>query len=328
MKVKRSKQMTIFHYDLNKIVKDDHPLKKIDKLISFSSLVYRIKNIETEVGRNGYGLEVALRCVFLQYYYDLSDRQLEDALRYNMAMRWFCGFEIDERTPDHSFFGRARKAIGTNGIHKILKAINHKAKDVGILKNLFTFADASAIIAKETTWAERDKALADGEEKLNNENIEDYSADKDAKFGCKGKSKYWFGYKRNAAVDMSSGLIKTVAVTPANVQDDQAFKHICPYDSIIFGDKAYALRSAQLAMKANFCQSAAILKNNMLGKNRDLDRWRSGLRSPFENIFSKLNNRTRYRGLVKTQFQAAIEAIIFNTKRLLTMNAPPLFAGA
>lgn len=328
MKVKRSTQMTIFHYDLNKIVKDDHPLKKIDKLISFSSLVYRIKQIETEVGRNGYGLEVALRCVFLQYFYDLSDRQLEENLKDSMAMRWFCGFKIDDPTPDHSFFGRARGAIGTNGIHKILKAINHKAKDAGILKNVFTFADASAIIAKETTWTERDKALANGEEKLNNENIENYSADKDARFGCKGKNKFWYGYKRNASVDMGSGLIKSVAVTPANVPDEQAFKHICPRDSIVFADKAYVLKPAQMAMKANFCQSAAILKNNMLGKNRDLDRWRSGLRSPFENVFSKFNNKTRYRGLVKTQFQVAIETIIFNTKRLLTINAPPLFAGA
>ena len=320
--------MTIFHYDLNKIVREGHPLKKIDRLISFSSLIYRIKNVESEVGRNGYGLEVALRCIFLQYYYDLSDRQLEENLKDSNSMKWFCGFKIDDPTPDHSFFGRARAAIGTNGVHKILNAINHKAKGAGILKNVFTFADASAIIAKETTWAERDKALADGEEKLNNDNVENYSADPDARFGCKGKDKFWYGYKRSASVDMSSGLIKSVAVTPANVPDEQAFKHICPRDSIIFADKAYALKPAQMAMRTNFCQSAAILKNNMLGKNRDLDRWRSGLRSPFENVFSKLQPKTRYRGLAKVQFQAATEALIFNVKRLITINSPPLFAWA
>ncbi len=320
--------MTIFHYDLNKIVRDDHELRKINKLISFSSLVYRIAKEKTNLGRTGYGLEVALRCIFLQFQYDLSDRALEENLKDNMALKLFCGFEIDDPTPDHSFFGRARQEIGANGIHKILMAINKKARTAGILKDLFTFADASAIISKETTWTERDKALEQGEDKLNNENIENYSADPDARFGCKGKNKFWFGYKRNVSADMSSGLIKCVAVTPANVSDDKAFKNICPKESIVFADKAYCLASAQLVMKANCCESAAILKNNMKNKNRDLDRWRAGIRSPFENIFSKFNRKARYKRLAKVQFQALCEAVIFNTKRLIRINAPPLFAGA
>ena len=42
------------------------------------------------------------------------------------------------------------------------------------------------------------------------------ATDKQARIGCKGKDKYWYGYKRHVSVDMQSGLINKVAITPAN----------------------------------------------------------------------------------------------------------------
>ena len=75
---------------------------------------------------------------------------------------------------------------------------------------VFHFADSSAIKAKESTWRERDKAKLAGEGKVNNSNIGDYSADKDARFGNKGRGKFWFGYKRHQCVDAASGLVEKV----------------------------------------------------------------------------------------------------------------------
>ena len=328
MKLEGENNMTFMHYDLNKIVKEDHPLKQIERIVPFKSLLYRIKDLETELGRKGYGLEVGLRCLFLQFYYDLADRPMEEMLRYNMAMRWFCGFKVDDITPDHTYFSRIRKTIGTKRIGEIFQSIIKKAEKAKILRNIFTFVDASAVITKETTWAERDKAITNGEEKLNNDNIENYSSDKEARFGCKGKDKFWYGYKNHTSVDMGSGLIKSVAITKANVPDQQGLKHICPKNSIVFADKAYCLSSAQLAMRANYCESAAILKNNMLNKNRDKDRFISKIRAPFEGVFSKQEKRARYRGLAKIQMQVFLEAIVFNLKRLMTINSPPLFCEA
>ena len=196
------------------------------------------------------------------------------------------------------------------------------------MRNVFNFVDATAIKAKETTWEQRDKALKDGEEKLNNSNVENYSADKDARFGCKGKNKFWYGYKKHVSVDMGSGLIGKVAVTPANVPDQDGLALICPNEGMVIGDKSYCLSTALRTMKIHGCHSGAILKNNMKGKNKDKDRWLTSVRAPFEGIFSKDETRTRYRGLVKMQMQAFMEAIAFNVKRLLVINSPPLLAGA
>ncbi|MCP4049422.1 MAG: transposase [bacterium] len=236
--------------------------------------------------------------MYLQFHYDLSDRQLEQRLRFDIAFKWFCGFTAFEETPDHTFFCRFRKTIGTKRIGKIFQTIVNRTKKAGILRPIFRFADATAIVVKNTTWEERDRAIKEGEEKLNNSNIKKYSTDKQARFGCKGKKKFWFGYKGHVSVDMGSNLIERIAATPANISDQEGFSRICPREGqIIFADKAYCLKKAQDAMRKRKANSAAILKHNMNGKNKDLDRWRSSVRAPFEGLFSKFEKRARYKGL-------------------------------
>lgn len=122
--------------------------------------------------------------------YDLSDRELERELRFNIAYKWFCGFTAFEQTPDHSYFGRFREREGTKRIGKVFKAIVNKAKEKQLIRGVFHFVDARSIVTKNTTWGERDKAIKEGEEALNNANVKKYSADPKARFGCKGKSKF------------------------------------------------------------------------------------------------------------------------------------------
>jgi len=319
--------MLIFTYDLEKIVSVDHELRKVAKVVDFVKIARKFTELVSTLGRRGYGLDVGIKCLFLQFFYDLSDRQLESRLRHDMALRWFCGMTLDEATPDHTFFCRVRQDLGARRMGQAFKNIMHNAEEKGIVRKVFTFVDATAIKTKETTWQERDKALTQGEESLNNKNVGNYSADKDARFGCKGKSKFWYGYKAHVSVDMGSGLIKKAAVTPANVPDQDGMNLICPDEGMVVGDKAYCLKPAQNAMAQHRCHSGAVLKNNMRGKNFDKDRWLTRLRAPFESVFSKWEKRARYRGTAKVQMQVFLEAIVFNVKRLIAINSPPLFAA-
>jgi IS5 family transposase len=219
--------------------------------------------------------------------------------------------------------------VGTKRIGLLFKTIVNRSKEAGIMRSVFRFADATAVITKQTTWEERDRALKEGEDALNNANVEHYSADPQARFGCKGKSKFWFGYKGHVSVDMGSNMIESIAATPAHISDQEGFAHVVPRNGeMVFGDKAYCLAKAQNAMKKRGAQSAAILRQNMKTKNKDLDRWRSGIRAPFEAVFSKFERRARYRGLAKVQFQLFMDALVWNVKRLIQINPPPLFAGA
>lgn len=85
--------------------------------------------------------------------------------------------------------------------------------------------------------------------------------DKDAKIGCKGKNKFWYGYKRHLSVDMQSGLINKVAVTPANTPDAKGLKNVCPNQA--YADKAYCMRNAKQDAARRGCYLRAIKKNNL-----------------------------------------------------------------
>ena len=317
--------MTIMNYDLETLVRADHELRAINRVVDFGKIARKYIELKTEVGRKGYGLEIGIKAVFLQFYYDLSDRELENRLRDDLGFRWFCSLPLDALTPDHTFFCRIRSTLGAQRVGQIFKNIMQKAEDHHLVGKIFCFVDSSAVKTKETTWTERDKAMEGGEKALNNQNIEKYSSDPDARFGCKGKDKFWYGYKRHLSVDMRSGLIMKSAVTPANISDAAGLGLVCPNDRMVIADKAYCTKAAQNHLEARGCHSGAILKNNMLEKDFDKDRWLSRIRSPFENVFSKLETRARYRGKVKVQMQILLEAIVFNVKRLVAIGSPPLF---
>jgi len=84
------------------------------------------------------------------------------------------------------------------------------------------------MISKAALWEERDKAISQGIEKLNNTVVDKFAADKQARFGCKGKTHYWFGYKRHVAACMKQGFITKVAVTAANVTEARALNIFVP----------------------------------------------------------------------------------------------------
>ena len=317
--------MTNMDYDLEILVRPDHELHKIAGVVDFGKIAKKYVELKTELGRKGYGLEIGIKAVFLQFHYDLSDRELEKRLRDDLGLRWFCSLPLSVETPDHTFFCRIRSVLGPQRIGQIFKNIMHKAEDHRLVGHVFCFVDSSAIKTKEATWSERDQALAAGEAALNNQNVGKHGADPDARFGCKGKDKFWYGYKRHVSVDMRSGLMMKVAATPANVSDAAGLGLVCPDNRMVVADKAYCTKAAQKIMESRSCHSGAILKSNMLEKDFDRDRWLSRIQSPFENVFSKFETRARYRGIAKVQMQIFLEAIVFNVKRLVTIGSPPLF---
>ena len=192
-------------------------------------------------------------------------------------------------------------------------------KEAGYISEVFTFVDASHLVSKATLWKERDEARRKKYETLNNEVLPEVARDKQAKIGCKGGDKFWYGFKKNVSVDMQSGLINKVAVTPANITDSQAFEHVCPGSGAVFADKGYCTKPAVLAALRKNVHLAAIKKNNMRGKNFDLDRFYTKMRSPYERVFSKQNRRVRYVGIAKNQFAEFMNAICFNLKRLVVL---------
>ena len=312
---------------LEKLVSEDHAFRQLNELVNFAEIVSPYYRLYSEIGAAGIDILKGFKCLLVQFWEDYSDREMERALKDNIAVKWFCGFELLEATPDHSYFGKLRQRIGAKNIADIFNKVNDILRQKGYFGDVFKFIDASSVVSKTALWKERDEAIKAGEEKLNNLVVAKYAADKDARWGAKSKNNIWFGYKRHHSVDMRFGLIDKLAVTPANVLDFKALANICPENQMIFMDKLYDCKTADLVLKIKNCAGATIRKNNNKNKNRDLDRWRSGIRMPFEGCFSKLRKRAKFRGRAKVTMQCFFEAICHNLKKSVSIS-PPIQSGA
>ena len=307
---------------LDSLVQDSHVYRKFNQIWSFKNTETKLRRFEKNNPHKGYGLLRLFKCLLLQFMEDLSDRELEKFLQENTAGKWFCGFTLTDKTPGHSVFSKMRKRLGTKLLSNIFSDLRAQLKQHGVMNEVFSFIDASHLIAKAALWTERDNAIKMKHRQLNNAVLPKVAYDKQARIGCKGKRKYWYGYKKHACVDMQSGLMNKVAITPANVTDSKGMKHVCPGSGAIYADKGYCDKHSKKVAAQKECYLRAIKKNNMKDKNRDFDRWVSHLRSPYERVFSQQNKRVRYRGVAKNQFSAFMEAIFFNLKRLVALDLP------
>ena len=188
-----SKQMEVV--TLDQLVSDNHIYRKFLKLWNLSEIKIELEKIEVDSDHKGYGIFRLFLCLLLQFMEDLSDRELEEAIKSNNSFKWFCGFGLTEKTPNHTVFTGARKRIGTNRLSKIFNILRSQLKSQGYMNEVFTFIDASHLISKASLWKERDKAIKKKYDKLNNEILPKIAKDKQAKFGCKGGNKFWYGFK-------------------------------------------------------------------------------------------------------------------------------------
>lgn len=325
--------MSMIIPNVEELVSANHRYRKLLVVVNWAELAKPLRNLYSQAGRRGYAVEQGLKCLFLQFLEDRSDRQMEALLQENNAAKFFCNFGLVEKTPDHSYFSHFRERIGTYQLSEIFKRIVEACRKEGIVREVYTFIDSSKIIACVDTWKARDKAIADveNEEKdddnnptMNNSNLKQYSSDPDARFGVKGKKDIWIGYKRHVGVDARHGIITKVAVTPANVHDGKALKHVAPRQGAVLADKIYSDGPAQKEIKRRGLHSMVIKKNNAKDKNHRKDSYLSSLRMPLEGIFSKTSSRARYRGILKVHFQVLMESIVVNLKRLIMIGAEPI----
>ena len=319
-------QIKLYDDVLENMVRKDHPYRKILESVDFKTLLLPFHGIYAENGRpSDYSIETMFKCIFLQFSEDLSFRQLQQYLEENVAAKLFCGFSLMEKIPHYTLFSKFQIKLGKENIEKIHNSIVESLRKKNIISDTFTFIDTTAIVSKMALWEERDKAIEDGLEKLNNQNVSNYSADKDGKFGAKGKKKFWFGHKTGISTDMKEGMITKIVTDSANTNDWDMFEDLKPSQGAVLADKIFDTNEIQEICKQHELHSMILKKNNRKDKNRDLDRFLTKLRSPFEGIFThfkkKKNDggytRTHFRGKERVGFQMIMKAIGSNLRRLV-----------
>ena len=69
--------MSMIVPNVEEFVSAEHRYRKLLKLISWVELARALREAYSEAGRRGYPVEQGLKCLFLQFLEDRSDRQME-----------------------------------------------------------------------------------------------------------------------------------------------------------------------------------------------------------------------------------------------------------
>jgi IS5 family transposase len=131
-----------------KLVPEDHILCRINKQVDFSFVNGACKDLYSQnQGRPVENLpEIMFRSAIVQYLNDYSDRDMEEAARYNIIIKWFIGIPIEDHSYDHSALGDFRDRLGENRWKKLFFIILKQIEDAGFAKGNQS-TDATHVIA-------------------------------------------------------------------------------------------------------------------------------------------------------------------------------------
>ena len=124
-------------------------LKGLSEIIDWAPLASLAARVRPgEEGRPPYPALAMLKALYLAALYDLSDPGLEEALIDRVSFRLFCGFSLEERTPDETTLLRFRHDCVAAGVWEAAFAqVNRQLEAQGLMVKKGTLMDATIIAA-------------------------------------------------------------------------------------------------------------------------------------------------------------------------------------
>lgn len=251
-------------------------------------------------GEKGWPPLALFKALLLAVWYDLSDVALAEALADRASFRRFCGFARAEATPERTAFVRFRGVLVERGLDRTLfDGITLQLETKGAAVRKGTLIDATIIGSaskrdEEAAWAKHHNRPAA------------------------------HGYKAHVAADKDTGLIREVAVTPANRSDVTIAPDILPWEpGEVYADRAYDADWLRQDIIAAGGTPRLLRKVN---RKRDPDavaahnRPLQAIRARVEKIFGTWKRgygfrHMRWIGLAKATLQVHLTTIAYNYRR-------------
>jgi len=217
---------------LSTLVPDDHILKRVDRVLDLAWLRDEVRDLYCyDKGRPGIDPEAAVRLMLAGFFYGIvHDRKLMREAQVNLAIRWFAGFRLDEKLPDHSSLTRIRQRWGPKKFYKIFQHTVQVCVEAGLVDAETVHIDASLIRAN-VSWesisqkhAEQvvqenpadERKAEDGDQQSDPPSKEKgcSTTDPDARLATSSRNRRLEpSYKQHTSVEDQSGVIVDVLVT-------------------------------------------------------------------------------------------------------------------
>ena len=226
---------------LDKRIRKNHPLRRIDKVIDFEFIYKEVKDKYGSNGNASVPPTVILKLMLLLVFYNVrSERELMETLPERLDWLWFLGYDLDTDIPNHSVLSKARKRWGVEAFKKFFEMIVWQCAEAGLVNGSKIFIDSSLIDADASnnsvvdthslkrylnkSYLELERRLDEKEDtrkdskdfrEVNNRYIS--TTDPDASIVRVGKPK--LRYHTHRAVDPAAEVITATEVTTGDVNE-------------------------------------------------------------------------------------------------------------
>jgi transposase len=212
---------------IDKLISPEHFLRKILSLIDFKFVDTETESLfSPNRGRESVPPQQYFKMMLIKHLYGISSiRQLVENIQYNIAYRWFCGFTIEDKIPDQSFFSKMKKRLGANYFERFFNAILQQCIDKGLVKSESVMTDSTLFNANasfDSMLRIDGKKRVPGKEKFSNKTHKSIT-DPDATLAFKAGTTRSLKYKAHVCSDTESRVIINLKVTTGAVHDSVPF---------------------------------------------------------------------------------------------------------
>ena len=209
---------------LRDLIPEDHILKRVHAVLDLAWLRHEVRDCYCDDnGRPSIDPEAAVRLMLAGFFQGIvHDRKLMREAQVNLAIRWFAGYRLDEKLPDHSSLTRLRQRWGPERFRRVFQKTVDACVKAGLVDVDTVHVDATLIRA-DVSWGSVIEVHA---AKVLSENPEDGGPDKGGRpkkvsttdpeatmTTSRKDQKMAPSYKQHTAVDDKGGVIVDVAVT-------------------------------------------------------------------------------------------------------------------
>lgn len=265
-------------------------------------------------GRPNIPVEMMLRIVMLQKWFNLSDPAMEGMLLDRISFREFVGLNMTDGTVDETTIVIFRRRLLEHGlIAPLFDDVVAHLREAGLIVEEGTLVDATIIEAPRGRTT--DDGLGSTKQK--------------AATYTKKHGRSYHGYKAHIATD-GNAMIKDYVYDTAAVHDSKHIDQLIEGETqAVFADSAYMDkdRKASLEARGIFC---GIIERRVRGQDeltaaqKTHNRLCASLRAFVEHPFAWMKRfgglaRARYRGLRRNALDFGLAAIAYNFEKSLSL---------
>jgi transposase len=130
------------------VVSSEHYLRRVSAVIDFERFRPRLVGAySTLMGRPAIDPVRMLKILFLCFHYKLSDRQVIERARTDMAFRWFLGLGLHATLPNHTNGTHFRQRLGEERFEQVFQDVVTLAREHGLVNDRLRLKDATHLLA-------------------------------------------------------------------------------------------------------------------------------------------------------------------------------------